>query len=59
MLNPPHCLLCSLRRSPSNLQPGFCASTRPDLEPAYGANHPLRVLPADRGESCTHFKAWP
>lgn len=52
----PRCLLCSQRRSPAGLMPGYCAGEREDLPPAYGKNHPLRELPADKGESCEHFK---
>ena len=35
---------------------GYCG-VRDDLAPAYGANHPLRRLPADRGASCNQWKA--
>jgi hypothetical protein len=35
---------------------GYC-SVRDDLPLAYGANHPLRRLPADRGASCNQWKA--
>ena len=34
---------------------GYC-SGRDDLPLAYGANHPLRRLPADRGASCNQRK---
>lgn len=35
---------------------GYC-SGRDDLPLAYGVNHPLRRLPADRGASCNQWKA--
>lgn len=35
---------------------GYCAG-RDDLPLAYGANHPLRRLPADRGVSCNQWLA--
>lgn len=35
---------------------GYCGG-RDDLPPAYGANHPLRKLPADGGASCNQWKA--
>lgn len=35
---------------------GYC-SGRDDLPLAYGANHPLRRLPADRGASCSQWSA--
>lgn len=34
---------------------GYCG-VRDDLSPAYGANHPLRRLPADRGASCGQWQ---
>lgn len=34
---------------------GYC-SRRGDLPPAYGANHPLRRLPADGGASCKQWR---
>ena len=35
---------------------GYCGG-RDDLPRAYGENHPLRRLPADRGASCDHWQA--
>lgn len=35
---------------------GYCGG-RDDLPLAYGVNHPLRRLPADRGASCIQWKA--
>lgn len=35
---------------------GYCGG-RDDLPPAYGENHPLRRLPADRGASCDQWQA--
>lgn len=35
---------------------GYCGG-RDDLPLAYGVNHPLRRLPADRGASCNEWKA--
>ena len=35
---------------------GYC-SGRDDLPLAYGENHPLRRLPADRGASCDQWQA--
>ncbi|WP_153147351.1 hypothetical protein [Dechloromonas sp. H13] len=35
---------------------GYCGG-RDDLPHAYGANHPLRRLPADRGASCDRWRA--
>ena len=34
---------------------GYCGG-RDDLPFAYGANHPLRRLPADRGASCNQWQ---
>ena len=38
------------------LSAGYC-SGRDDLPLAYGDNHPLRRLPADRGASCDQWQA--
>ena len=40
----------------SSLGGGYCGG-RDDLPLAYGANHPLRRLPADRGTSCDSWLA--
>lgn len=37
------------------LSDGYC-SGREDLAQVYGANHPLRALPADKGVSCARWK---
>jgi len=36
-------------------EPGYCGG-RGDLPPAYGPNHPLRRLPADRGATCANYR---
>lgn len=48
------CVSCCHLRKPGRVDVGYCVG-REDLPPAYGANHPLRTLPDDKGESC---KAW-
>lgn len=48
------CETCALRRAPGRSD-GYC-SGREDLAPAYGAGHPLRVLPADGGVSCARWR---
>lgn len=35
---------------------GYCGGGRDDLPPAYGAEHPLRRLPADRGAGCAVWR---
>lgn len=46
------CLTCKHLAKPG-LSSGYCGSDRPDLEPAYGINHPLRRLPEDGGANCS------
>ena len=48
------CPACRHFARPSRSE-GYC-SGRDEL-PAYGANHPLRRLPADRGASCEQWQA--
>ena len=48
------CPHCTHFRRPG-LSAGYCGG-REDLPPAYGANHPLRQLPADKGASCKEFQ---
>lgn len=48
------CDTCKERHRPGD-SPGYCAG-REDLAPAYGKNHPLRVLPADGGVSCSNWR---
>lgn len=47
------CATCRHLRRPG-LADGYCGK-RADLAPAYGPAHPLRHLPADRGQTCA---AW-
>lgn len=49
------CRCCQYYARPGKSE-GYC-SVRDDLPLAYGANHPLRRLPADRGASCNQWKA--
>lgn len=49
------CSDCRHLRRPGRSD-GLCASGRDDLMPAYGANHPLRKLPADGGDGCKQFE---
>lgn len=51
----PGCRTCHHMRKPGKSD-GYCAGGRADLVPAYGANHPLRRLPADGGTDCQHFQ---
>lgn len=44
------CATCRHLRRPGRSE-GYC-SIRADLDPAYGPAHPLRQLPADRGQTC-------
>lgn len=53
-MTPTACPWCTHFRRPGKAD-GYCASTRPDLAPAYGKNHPLRQLPANGGTGCRHF----
>lgn len=48
------CRCCQHFARPSK-SAGYC-SGRDDLPLAYGANHPLRRLPDDRGASCNQWK---
>lgn len=48
------CANCRFLRRPG-LADGYCIQ-RADLAPAYGPSHPLRRLPADRGESCGEWE---
>lgn len=47
---------CCQRLARPGKSDGYC-SGRDDLALAYGANHPLRRLPADGGASCNQWKA--
>ena len=49
------CRCCQYFARPGKSE-GYC-SGRDDLPLTYGVNHPLRRLPADRGASCTQWKA--
>jgi hypothetical protein len=49
------CIECQHYASPGKSD-GYCGK-RYDLPLAYGANHPLRQLPADRGASCDQWRA--
>ena len=49
------CPICRHFARPGGSE-GYC-SGRGDLPPAYGVNHPLRRLPADRGASCEQWQA--
>ena len=37
----------------------YCSGPRSDLPQAYGKNHPLHRLPADRGASCAVYRVNP
>lgn len=50
----PECRTCRHLRRPGRSD-GHC-SVRTDLPPAYGAGHPLRQLPADRGAACRQWE---
>lgn len=50
------CKTCTHLRQPGRVDVGYCAGDRDDLAPAYGANHPLRKLPADGGKNCKERK---
>lgn len=49
------CVECQYFARPGKSE-GYCGG-RDDLPLAYGANHPLRRLPADGGASCHQWKA--
>lgn len=49
------CRCCQHFARPSKSE-GYCGG-RDDLPLAYGANHPLRCLPADGGASCNQWRA--
>lgn len=49
------CRCCQHLARPGKSE-GYCGG-RDDLPLAYGPNHPLRRLPADRGASCNQWKA--
>lgn len=49
------CATCTHLHKPGRAEPGYCGG-RADLEPAYGANHPLKKLPADHGKGCKDWK---
>lgn len=49
------CRCCQHHARPGKSE-GYC-SGRDDLPLAYGVNHPLRRLPADRGAACNQWKA--
>lgn len=50
------CKGCAYFKTPGRAD-GYCANElRADLPPAYGANHPLRRLPANGGRDCTVFE---
>jgi len=49
------CVECQHFARPGKSE-GYCGG-RDDLPPAYGANHPLRRLPADGGASCDQWRA--
>lgn len=49
----PECLRC-VHHSRPGLSAGYCAA-RTDLPKAYGQDHPLHRLPADKGRSCHAF----
>lgn len=48
------CATCRHLRRPG-LADGYCVK-RADLVPAYGPSHPLRQLPADRGQTCGEWE---
>lgn len=49
-----NCASCRHVRRPGHAD-GYCGG-REDLTPAYGAGHPLHLLPDDRGVSCDRWK---
>lgn len=56
-MSPPEhhtCRRCVHHRTPG-LSAGYCGGPRDDLPRAYGTDHPLRVLPPDRGRDCAHY----
>lgn len=52
---PKRCIDCQHFASPGKSD-GYCGG-RDDLPLAYGVNHPLRRLPADRGANCGQWMA--
>lgn len=50
------CITCEGWSRPG-LSEGHCGAGRADLEPAYGVNHPLKKLPADKGKTCPIWSA--
>lgn len=50
------CRSCRHRKRPG-LSAGYCGGDRVDLHGAYGANHPLRQLPADQGATCASYQS--
>jgi len=48
------CIDCQYFARPGKSD-GYCVR-REDLPPAYGENHPLRRLPADRGMTCNQLR---
>lgn len=52
------CAACTYFRKPGR-SAGYCCNQSRDALPAYGENHPLRKLPADLGERCTHYERRP
>lgn len=48
------CATCRHLSRPG-LADGYCAK-RADLAPAYGPTHPLRKLPADKGQTCAEWE---
>ena len=50
------CTTCKHLKKPGKSS-GYCGGGREDLPKAYGANHPLRKLPQNRGANCEKW-AW-
>ena len=53
--NPTNCEICTHSRRPGGAT-RHCAA-RPELQPAYGPRHPLRLIPDDHGDGCMQFEA--
>jgi hypothetical protein len=53
--NPTNCEICTHSRRPGGAT-RHCAA-RPELPPAYGPRHPLRLIPDDDGAGCVQFEA--
>lgn len=49
------CARCAHWARPG-LSAGYCGAGRSDLATSYGAGHPLRKLPSDKGANCAEFK---